>query len=448
VTGPGSPAASSALQTAPSQLERTLGRLVDAGIGQPAELAALLGLEPQHIGRPLRTLARNGVLEFSPAGDLQLTLVGRTWLGLPTELVIPKPIEAIAIDALSPVEATTAPEQPRTVPARQRVALHGLAPGVVEAHAFATDREEHAIGSPLSVEPAHEDEQRPGVLAGRRVAFRTAEVTRRDADSQPVPVAVPTPRPKRLKFGWPRLGVAWPTPTTSGLGRLGLGITWPTGRMRSGLGWLGRWIAWRMPGLGMPGPGMPGLGRLGLGIGWPKWPAVAVPRLRQLVVAVPATVLVLGVSVGLPAWAVATVAPGRGAVAAHDAPDAHDEGRSAPAAGPAVPPDGPVGSAPGRSVPPPGTLGSPSGSADSPAAPATGPGDPRVQWVVVNHTNGLGLVLRPSPASAARVLTLQEGARVRVTGEPVQQGGRAWLPVTSATGKSGWVAGDFVAPAP
>jgi hypothetical protein len=65
--------------------------------------------------------------------------------------------------------------------------------------------------------------------------------------------------------------------------------------------------------------------------------------------------------------------------------------------------------------------------------------------VVVKHTNGLGLVLRPVPGSTARILTLAEGARLRVTGEPVQQAGRVWVPIISASGKTGWVASEFVA---
>ena len=68
------------------------------------------------------------------------------------------------------------------------------------------------------------------------------------------------------------------------------------------------------------------------------------------------------------------------------------------------------------------------------------------RWMVVDHTNGLGLVLRPEPASTARVQLLKEGARLRVTGTSVEQSGHQWLPVTSVTGASGWVAGEFLAP--
>ncbi len=77
--------------------------------------------------------------------------------------------------------------------------------------------------------------------------------------------------------------------------------------------------------------------------------------------------------------------------------------------------------------------------------PTPTPGAER--WMVVQHTNGLGLVLRPAPASTARLLLLQDGARLRVTGESVEQAGHAWLPVTAANGTSGWVAGEFLAPA-
>jgi hypothetical protein len=70
------------------------------------------------------------------------------------------------------------------------------------------------------------------------------------------------------------------------------------------------------------------------------------------------------------------------------------------------------------------------------------------EWLEVRHTEGLGVVLRTAPASTDRLLLLPEGARIKRTGAPVQQAGRAWLPVVSPTGKSGWVAGDFVVPAP
>jgi hypothetical protein len=79
-----------------------------------------------------------------------------------------------------------------------------------------------------------------------------------------------------------------------------------------------------------------------------------------------------------------------------------------------------------------------------PAAPSTR----SERWVIVSHTNGVGLVLRPAPATSARILTLADGARLRITGEPVQQAGRAWLPVASQSGRTGWVASDFVAPEP
>jgi hypothetical protein len=69
------------------------------------------------------------------------------------------------------------------------------------------------------------------------------------------------------------------------------------------------------------------------------------------------------------------------------------------------------------------------------------------RWMVVQHTNGLGLLLRPAPASTARVVLLEDGARLHVTGGSVEQDGHTWLPVTSADGASGWVASEFLAPA-
>ena len=81
-----------------------------------------------------------------------------------------------------------------------------------------------------------------------------------------------------------------------------------------------------------------------------------------------------------------------------------------------------------------------------PPAPTSAPTAAPERWMVVDHTNGLGLVLRPEPASSARVLLLQEGSRLRVTGTSVEQSGHQWLPVTSATGATGWVAGEFLAP--
>jgi hypothetical protein len=80
------------------------------------------------------------------------------------------------------------------------------------------------------------------------------------------------------------------------------------------------------------------------------------------------------------------------------------------------------------------------------AAPVVADADAAGRWMVVQHTNGLGLVLRPAPASNSRVLLLREGARLRVTGDSVLQAGHAWLPVTSTDGTSGWVAGEFLVP--
>ncbi len=66
----------------------------------------------------------------------------------------------------------------------------------------------------------------------------------------------------------------------------------------------------------------------------------------------------------------------------------------------------------------------------------------------VARTDGLGLVLRPRPASSARLRTLPDGTPLRVTGAAVQQSGRAWLPVQAPSGEGGWVAAEFLDPLP
>ena len=68
------------------------------------------------------------------------------------------------------------------------------------------------------------------------------------------------------------------------------------------------------------------------------------------------------------------------------------------------------------------------------------------QWMLVQYTEGLGLALRPEPASAARLRTLPEGTRVRITGEAVEAAGRAWVPVEALGDQVGWVAADLLAP--
>jgi hypothetical protein len=131
------------------------------------------------------------------------------------------------------------------------------------------------------------------------------------------------------------------------------------------------------------------------------------PVLRGTGVAVVATIVLLAtVQSGLPAQAVAGLAPP--AVA-------HDE--------PATPIPPPVPTTP----PPPSPM------------PA-----PREAWRLVAHTDGLGLVLRPAPAASTRIRNLPEGTRVRVTGAAVSRAGHAWLPVETATGQTGWAAAEYL----
>ena len=68
------------------------------------------------------------------------------------------------------------------------------------------------------------------------------------------------------------------------------------------------------------------------------------------------------------------------------------------------------------------------------------------RWMVVQHTNGLGLVLRAEPASASRVSLLKEGTQLRVTGDSIEKSGHAWLPVASSNGTTGSVTGEFLVP--
>jgi hypothetical protein len=86
---------------------------------------------------------------------------------------------------------------------------------------------------------------------------------------------------------------------------------------------------------------------------------------------------------------------------------------------------------------------------ESNAVPLTTSSDPFVssfggQWMLVQYTEGLGLALRPEPASAERLRTLPEGARVRITGEAVEAAGRSWIPVEALGDELGWVAAEFL----
>jgi hypothetical protein len=291
---------------APGVLEHTLGRLVEAGIAQPDDLAALLGLESQHIARPLRNLTLVGAAERQSNGGLQLTPAGRVWLKV-------APVGEVA-EPLLIADRSTAPR------------LRPLRLDLDEAGSAAE---------------AEKEVERPARVALGRVT---------------VPWSMP--QIAWPQIAWPRVGVAWPR----------LKVAWP---------------------------------RVQVVLGGVEMSASAGRRIAAGAAA--AVVLMLAAQVGLP-----TVTPAAEQTAA-----------TAP-------------------VP----IAEPAPAVSIVAEP------PPERWVTVQRTEGVGLVLRPSPGSTARVLTLQEGARVRVTGDPVQQAGRVWLPVTSQSGKTGWVAGEFVAPLP
>jgi hypothetical protein len=70
---------------------------------------------------------------------------------------------------------------------------------------------------------------------------------------------------------------------------------------------------------------------------------------------------------------------------------------------------------------------------------------PRDQWMLVQYTEGQGLVLRPEPASTVGLRTLPEGTRVRITGAALQVGDRTWVPVEALDYQEGWVAAEFLA---
>ena len=59
-----------------------------------------------------------------------------------------------------------------------------------------------------------------------------------------------------------------------------------------------------------------------------------------------------------------------------------------------------------------------------------------------------GVRLRQSPGAGEAQKVLRDGARVTVLGEPQEAAGRTWRPVRDDTGTAGWIAADFLAPAP
>lgn len=125
-------------------------------------------------------------------------------------------------------------------------------------------------------------------------------------------------------------------------------------------------------------------------------------------------------------------APARAGATASSAPQA--------TAGLALPPAGAfVTVAPGADNP---ALNPPATSA---APPASGSG----ASFVVSGTGSAGLFLRPEPAATGQAIaTLPDGTKVQTVGEPdVNDGTRTWKKVKTDKG-TGWVAADFLIPAP
>lgn len=85
-----------------------------------------------------------------------------------------------------------------------------------------------------------------------------------------------------------------------------------------------------------------------------------------------------------------------------------------------------------------------------PNAPAAPPaGNPSGAAFVVVNTGGLGLRMRASPGTdGAIVETLPDGARVEQIGEDSIGSSYVWRNVRAPSGTEGWVAVDFLQPAP
>lgn len=312
---------------APGAIELRLGRLVDAGIVDAADLASALGLQPHHIGRPLTKLTLTGVVERAPSGDLRVTPAGRAWLRIE-----PTPI------ACESVALSERPAAPRLLVAR-----------------VADDEDPD-----LERIPGTDDRAAPAVGGGQVTVARSQQ-----GWTPPLIVASVRQGASSVRKAMPGVPVSMP----------GLRLGWPTVQLTV------------------------------------EGRALSTSTTRRIAaMTASAIVLLAAVRLAVPAWpSTSNALP--------VAVDATHEGAPPPVNAPV-------------------------------ATPQTSPSTRSERWVIVNHTNGVGLVLRPSPAADARILTLADGARLRVTGEAVQQAGRAWLPVASQSGKTGWVASDFVAPEP
>lgn len=81
------------------------------------------------------------------------------------------------------------------------------------------------------------------------------------------------------------------------------------------------------------------------------------------------------------------------------------------------------------------------------AAPPTAAPAPSVY--IVGGTDGLGLFLRSQPSTTGEVLdTIPDGDRVERIGEDVTGADRVWRKVRTSKGQEGYVAADFLTPAP
>lgn len=93
---------------------------------------------------------------------------------------------------------------------------------------------------------------------------------------------------------------------------------------------------------------------------------------------------------------------------------------------------------------------------DNPAAPdalptvTPAPPTPAApQFFIVTGTDGLGLFLRPEPSTAgAPITTLPDGTRLEQIGDDVPGGDYVWRHVRAPDGTEGYVAVDFLTPAP
>lgn len=70
-------------------------------------------------------------------------------------------------------------------------------------------------------------------------------------------------------------------------------------------------------------------------------------------------------------------------------------------------------------------------------------------YATVINTDGIGVSVRGGPSTAnARVEIAAEGSAILVVSGPVEGDGFIWWQVELADGTQGWVAGDFLEPAP